>query len=323
MFYDEGVDERVLDNLRQLWESKVVQSKAVEGFIKDNNPANFVLQLPSNYSQTLNKPTVVIPAAQNEQNFTSKANNCCSSLATFSLPPGITYPVQIPAGVTLQTASGHFYKVNVPVMVTRGAQHILTRPAQNSNLAPVAPGILAQLSNACHPAASDGPRSHPLADSIPLPSEQSAEKALQSPSGSPGEFTLDGIDFSPQPLDMSTSSTFTPQPQGLQPRFPAAHVQDPIETPFNGLQSLESTDPRDAPTKDSKLKTEPQTDLNFSDLVDITQLDGFADSSSDTEEDEDDDDLGLVGENELLGLINANEEEEEEAEEVIEDHTYT
>lgn len=138
-------------------------------------------------------------------------------------------------------------------MVTRGAQHVLTRPAQNSNPAPLAPGILAQLSNTCHSAASDGHRSQPLADSIPLPSERSAEKALPSPSGSPGEFTLDGIDFSPQPLDMSTSSTFTPQPQGLQPRFPADRLQDPIETPHNGLQSLESTDPPDGPTEDSKV----------------------------------------------------------------------
>lgn len=29
------------------------------------------------------------------------------SLATFSLPAGLAYPVQIPAGVTLQTASGN------------------------------------------------------------------------------------------------------------------------------------------------------------------------------------------------------------------------
>ncbi|KAK7147998.1 hypothetical protein R3I93_012336 [Phoxinus phoxinus] len=72
LFCDEGVDEGVLDNLRQLWESKVVQSKAVEGFSKDNNPSNFVLQLPANFTQTLHKPTVVIPAAQNVQNFTSK-----------------------------------------------------------------------------------------------------------------------------------------------------------------------------------------------------------------------------------------------------------
>lgn len=139
-------------------------------------------------------------------------------------------------------------------MVTRGAQHVLTRPAKNSNSnpAPVAQGILAQLSNACHSAASDGPP-HTLTDSIPLPSEQSAEKAMPSPSGSPSEFTLDGIDFSPQPLDMSTSSPFTPQPQGLHSHFPAAYAQDPIETPLKEFQSLESTDPPDEPTKDSKV----------------------------------------------------------------------
>lgn len=50
--------------------------------------------------------------------------------------------------------------------------------------------------------------------------------------------------------------------------------------------------------------------------LDITQLDGVADSSSDTEEDDDDEDLGLVGEEEFLEMINGNEEELEE-EEVI------
>lgn len=32
--------------------------------------------------------------------------NNSESVATFSLPAGLAYPVQIPAGVTLQTASG-------------------------------------------------------------------------------------------------------------------------------------------------------------------------------------------------------------------------
>lgn len=42
----------------ELWESKVLQSKAVEGFAKENiNPSNFILQLPTNYSQTLQKST--------------------------------------------------------------------------------------------------------------------------------------------------------------------------------------------------------------------------------------------------------------------------
>ncbi len=58
-----------------------------------------------------------------------------------------------------------------------------------------------------------------------------------------------------------------------------------------------------------------ETDLNFNQLLDITQLDGVADSSSDTEEDEDD--LGLVGDDEFLGMINATEEEELDEEEVM------
>ncbi|XP_063157766.1 TFIIA-alpha and beta-like factor [Candoia aspera] len=42
-----------------------------------------------------------------------------SSGAILSLPSGLTYPIQIPPGVTLQTASGHLYKVNMPVVVTQ------------------------------------------------------------------------------------------------------------------------------------------------------------------------------------------------------------
>lgn len=60
-----------------------------------------------------------------------------------------------------------------------------------------------------------------------------------------------------------------------------------------------------------------ETDLNFNQLLDITQLDGVADSSSDTEEDDDEDDLGLVGDDEFLGMINATEEEELDEEEVM------
>lgn len=315
LFCDEGVDERVLDNLRQLWESKVVQSKAVEGFIKDNNPSNFVLQLPANYTQTLHKPTVVIPAAQNVQNFTSKANNC-GSVATFSLPPGITYPVQIPAGVTLQTASGHFYKVNVPVMVTRGPQHVLTRPAQtrieqNSNPVSlptaVARSIPARLPVPCPPAPSETPPNPPQPLHHQL-CQQTDDKPSPSASDGQSEFTLDGIEFSPQPIDMSASSFFTPPAQGPRSDYARDVMEMALKEPDGAAE--ESTALPDSQTEtnhDIKLETE----LNF-----ITQLDGVADSSSDTEEDEDDDeDLGLVGEKEFLGMINGNEEEEELEEE--------
>ncbi|KAM9382138.1 TFIIA-alpha and beta-like factor [Phaethornis superciliosus] len=52
--------------------------------------------------------------------------------ATLTLPPTITYPVHVPAGVTLQTASGQLYKVNVPVVVTQasGDPSTLHQPVQ-------------------------------------------------------------------------------------------------------------------------------------------------------------------------------------------------
>ncbi|XP_016422718.1 TFIIA-alpha and beta-like factor isoform X2 [Sinocyclocheilus rhinocerous] len=285
LFCDEGVEGRVLDNLRQLWESKVIQSKAVEGFMKDNNPSNFVLQLPANYSQSLHKPTVVIPAAQNVPSFSSKASSC-GSVATFSLPAGITYPVQIPAGVTLQTASGHFYKVNVPVMVTRGAQHVLN------------PAAVARSSALTH-LSDPGPAASVC--ETPL-NRQSADGASLSASNAQSEFTLDGIEFSPQPADMST-----PPAQALRSDY--SRQQREQSTALPDLQTEAAPD--------IKLETELQTELKFNQLLDITQLDGVADSSSDTEEDDDDDDdLGLVGEKEFLGMINATEEEELEEEEI-------
>ncbi|XP_051508210.1 stonin-1 [Myxocyprinus asiaticus] len=325
LFYDEGVDERVLDHLKQLWESKVIESKAVEGFIKDRNPSNFVLQLPTNFSQTLHKPTVVIPAAHN---ITSKTNNC-GSVATFSLPPGITYPVQIPAGVTLQTASGHFYKVNVPVMVTRGAQPILTRPEQNSNPPPhpttVTHGLLGRLSDTCRPQPSVcpvpenlKPPPHMLGGLFHQPdkhtSHPNADGPPPSPADSQSEFTLDGIEFSPQ---LDTVSPVTPHAQGPRSELAASCAPDMLETPLNEQERAAASGVDEwTPLSHlhTKTKSDIKNDLNFSELVELSQLDGIADSSSDTEDDDEDEDedLGLVGENEFLGMISANEEEEEE-----------
>ncbi|KAJ1156961.1 hypothetical protein NDU88_009677, partial [Pleurodeles waltl] len=122
IFAEEGMDEQVLKDLRQLWESKVIQSKATEGFFRDNHSSTqFVLQLPQNLHQTLQTSTasLVIPAGRNVHNFSSAELRPSRSSTTFTLPPGISYPIHVPAGVTLQTASGHMYKVNVPVMVTQ------------------------------------------------------------------------------------------------------------------------------------------------------------------------------------------------------------
>uniref|UniRef100_A0A673CLQ4 General transcription factor IIA, 1-like n=1 Tax=Sphaeramia orbicularis TaxID=375764 RepID=A0A673CLQ4_9TELE len=105
LFLDEGLEDRILDDLRHLWESKMMQSKAMEDFRKNNiNSSNFVLQLPANYSQSDQEITAVIPTSQKTHSFPMKNNS--ETVATFSLPAGLAYPVQIPAGVTLQTASG-------------------------------------------------------------------------------------------------------------------------------------------------------------------------------------------------------------------------
>ncbi|XP_074061689.1 TFIIA-alpha and beta-like factor isoform X2 [Macrotis lagotis] len=112
-----------------------MQSKATEGFFRNNHPGPlFTLQLPHNLHQTIQTSTasLVIPAGRTIPNFTTTELGTSNSTANYSLPSGIGYPIHVPAGVTLQTASGHLYKVNVPVMVTQtpGGASILQHPIQ-------------------------------------------------------------------------------------------------------------------------------------------------------------------------------------------------
>ncbi|CAH2255086.1 TFIIA-alpha and beta-like factor [Pelobates cultripes] len=138
LFAEEGVDEQVLKELKQLWETKVIQSKATEGFFRDCSTApQFVLQLPQNLHQSIHTSTVVFDMVQgvrNIHNFGTNEMNSSGQNSAFTLPPGLTYPIHLPAGMTVQTASGQVYKVTVPVMVTQapGATRILQQqPAQH------------------------------------------------------------------------------------------------------------------------------------------------------------------------------------------------
>ncbi|XP_016115476.1 TFIIA-alpha and beta-like factor [Sinocyclocheilus grahami] len=170
-------------------------------------------------------------------------------------------------------------------MVTRGSQHVLN---------PAAVARSSALTHLSDPAPAASVCETPL-------NRQSADGASLAASDAQSEFTLDGIEFSPQPADMST-----PPAQALRSDY--SRQQREQSTALPDLQTEAAPD--------IKLETELQTELKFKQLLDITQLDGVADSSSDTEEDgDDDDDLGLVGEKEFLGMINATEEEEEELEE--------
>uniref|UniRef100_A0A7N5K9G5 Ral transcription factor IIA subunit 1 like n=1 Tax=Ailuropoda melanoleuca TaxID=9646 RepID=A0A7N5K9G5_AILME len=102
-----------------LWETKVLQSKATEDFFRNSvHSPVFTLQLPNSLHQTLQSSTasLVIPAGRPLPSFTTTELGTSNSSASFTFPG---YPIHVPAGVTLQTASGHLYKVNVPIMVTQ------------------------------------------------------------------------------------------------------------------------------------------------------------------------------------------------------------
>nr|XP_014703371.2 TFIIA-alpha and beta-like factor isoform X1 [Equus asinus] len=132
LFAEEGVEEQVLKDLKQLWETKVLQSKATEDFFRNSiHSPLFTLQLPHSLHQTLQSPTasLVIPAGRTLPKFTTAELGTSNSRENLAFSG---YPIHVPAGVTLQTASGHLYKVNVPIMVTQtsGRASILQHPVQ-------------------------------------------------------------------------------------------------------------------------------------------------------------------------------------------------
>ncbi|NXP43693.1 TF2AY factor, partial [Heliornis fulica] len=133
LFAEVGLEEQILKDLKQLWETKVMQSKATEGFFRHRSP-QLTLQLPHNFHRVLQNSaaSLVIPRGRGFQHFTATDLGASQVGAALTLPSGIAYPIHMPAGVTLQTASGHLYKVSVPVLVTQapGDASILHHPVQ-------------------------------------------------------------------------------------------------------------------------------------------------------------------------------------------------
>ncbi|XP_027411025.1 TFIIA-alpha and beta-like factor [Bos indicus x Bos taurus] len=132
LFAEEGVEEQVLKDLKQLWETKVLQSKATEDFFRNSvHSPLFTLQLPHSLHQTLQSSAAsfVIPAGRTRPSFTTAELGTSNSSASFTFPG---YPIHVPVGVTQQTASAHLYKVSVPFMVTQTSERasILQHPVQ-------------------------------------------------------------------------------------------------------------------------------------------------------------------------------------------------
>ncbi|XP_073338120.1 TFIIA-alpha and beta-like factor isoform X2 [Pagrus major] len=320
----------------------MMQSKAMEDFRKNNiNSSNFVLQLPANYSQTNQEVTasVVIPASQNIHSFPRLKNNS-ETLATFSLPAGLAYPVQIPAGVTLQTASGQLYKVNVPVVVTQaaaGQQHV-SRPTQKVTewREPAAPRPAAVPPNTTHPqevepssapAPSVTQPPHPKTNYVPPSKESSLPQQPQDPAADTSllqgadspepepELRLEENEPSPQPEPVNLNMTTSPCGQSLD-------FQTGTEETLTQTAQLKSSDvddilkqvieeEREKAERARSLtsaKADDQSeavlgldlDYSYSELSDIVQLDGPA-GNSDLEQEEG----APLDENDFLGIINA------------------
>ncbi|XP_065595438.1 TFIIA-alpha and beta-like factor [Cyrtonyx montezumae] len=135
LFAEEGVDKQVLRNLKELWETKVIQSKAIDGFFRhSHHSSHLTLQLPPNFSHVLqaSSASLIIPTGGGFQHFVAADPGASQKCATLTLPSSVAYPIHVPAGLTLQTASGQLYKVNMPVMVARGQGNasILQHPLQ-------------------------------------------------------------------------------------------------------------------------------------------------------------------------------------------------
>ncbi|XP_054474361.1 transcription initiation factor IIA subunit 1 isoform X2 [Anoplopoma fimbria] len=157
LFLDEGVDEQVLLELKTLWENKLLQSKAVEGFHTEEQAALQVAQQQQQQQQQqvqhqvqhqvqqvqqvqqVTQPAqtqqVILPPQQQQapqtqvivqdskilQHMSATGMSAAATAATLALPTGVT-PYQ-----QLITSQGQILQV---VRAPNGAQYIIQQPQQ-------------------------------------------------------------------------------------------------------------------------------------------------------------------------------------------------
>uniref|UniRef100_A0A8C6UX54 General transcription factor IIA, 1-like n=1 Tax=Neogobius melanostomus TaxID=47308 RepID=A0A8C6UX54_9GOBI len=325
LFLDEGIEDRVLDDLRHLWESKMMQSRAMEDFRKNNNnSSNFVLQLPASYAQpeqeipgkkrvsftdgdSRSLAAVMIPTGPKATTYPA-VKNIPETVATFSLPAGLTYPVQIPAGVTLQTASGQLYKVNVPVVVTQaptGQQPLPCPGPKAPQPQPVQVRVNTASAHAVAPSILSNPTTVALASQTKTNPVPVQEPPPPPPPQVPEVINLDSDDIPESPSqEPEVESDDSDQPVNLSMNASPSHLIDfqmsatttDIDDLLKEVIEKEREKARNLdPTKEDDVLG---LDLDYSALSDIVQLDGAADNSED-------DDVTALEENDFLGIINA------------------
>uniref|UniRef100_A0A9J7X236 General transcription factor IIA, 1 n=2 Tax=Cyprinus carpio TaxID=7962 RepID=A0A9J7X236_CYPCA len=133
LFLDEGVDEQVLMELKTLWENKLMQSKAVEGFHTDEQKALQAQQQQAQQvqqTQTQTQPQqILLPSAQQPtqqqvivqdskilHHMSATGMSAAATAATLALPAGVA-PFQ-----QLITPQGQILQV---VRAANGAQYFI------------------------------------------------------------------------------------------------------------------------------------------------------------------------------------------------------
>ncbi|NXD10511.1 TF2AY factor, partial [Nothocercus nigrocapillus] len=189
LFAEEGIEEQVLKDLKQLWETKVMQSKATEGFFRPSHPPpQFTVQLPHSFHRALqaSAASLVIPTGRGFQHFTAADLGASRPGAAVALPSGVAYPLHVPAGVTLQTACGHLYKVNVPVMVTQapGEARVLQHPIPIFQQLGQPPVVQASVASVVPGSAAPG---HAAAETLQPQEPAARQAAALRPGGTEGK----------------------------------------------------------------------------------------------------------------------------------------
>ncbi|NWY04890.1 TF2AY factor, partial [Nothoprocta ornata] len=335
LFAEEGVEEQVLKDLKQLWETKVMQSKATEGFFRHSHqPPQFTVQLPHGFHHALqaSAASLVIPTGRGFQHFTAADLGASQPAAAVALPPGVAYPLHVPAGVTLQTACGHLYKVNVPVVVAQApaGARLLQHPLQL-----LQQQQLGAQAGAAAPRAPEGERPAGPADAPllrpPLATDaarsQAADGAAEkAPCGRPHAAALPPD----APAGCAAAGALASGPGGLlpgaegQPAAAALQQQVPddlLELLIMGSAQQDHADPKE---QGSKVESAGQMEPNLhpgkeicSDIESIIQLDGAGDFSPKEEvahpkDMEENEFIGFIESEDLKVLEDEDEEEDEE-----------
>uniref|UniRef100_A0A3Q2SV66 General transcription factor IIA, 1 n=1 Tax=Fundulus heteroclitus TaxID=8078 RepID=A0A3Q2SV66_FUNHE len=269
LFLDEGVDEQVLLELKTLWESKLQQSKAVEGFHTEEQAALQAAQQQQQAHQAQQVPQqaqtqqVILPPPQQQapqqqvivqdpkilQHMSATGMSAAATAATLALPTGVT-PYQ-----QLITNQGQILQV---VRAPNGTQYIIQQSQQ--------PIVLQQ-------------QMQP--GGVQAPVIQQVLAPLQG-----GLSQQTGVIIQPQQIVLASGNKVQGNTQVVQA---AAMVQQPGQAamaPAAGgvAQVQQAAAPQAPPQPQAQQQTQPQPQAQQPPMM--LQVDGAGDTSSEEDEDE-------------------------------------